>query len=64
MRGWLIGIERKEFVVKGLCEINYKWWNKEKKCIVNVLKEIYVKYEIGRKRFWINEIVEFEVDCE
>ena len=48
-------IEKKELVVKGLCEIDYSWWNREKNGVVNILKEICVKYELIKENWRILE---------
>ena len=35
----------------------------EKSYIVNILKEIYIEYELIKEN-WNNEIVEFKVNCK
>ena len=42
-------IGKRKLVVKGLCGINYRWQNKEKKCAVNVLTEICVRYDLVKE---------------
>ena len=49
MRSYLIDIEKEELIGKGLCEINYRWWNREKNSIVNILKEICIEYKLAKE---------------
>ena len=44
-----------ELVVKGLCKINYRRWNREKNSIVDILKETCVKYELVKENWRILE---------
>ena len=57
---------REKLVVEGLDEVVQKRLIEEKICIVNILKEINIVYELVKeiKCYWNNEIVEFEIDCD
>ena len=57
---------KEELVVKGLSKNEYKWLNGEMNYVIDVLREIYVEYELVKeiKSFWNNVIVKIKVDCK